>query len=103
MMCCYLGHPISLFHMKIQCFGRQDISDSVSHHLRRLDIRGFKGSELEMAFTKYVLIAGTSMEKITIEWHCSEIEESSATLLRLLPKTSMHVSIELKPGPVAET
>ncbi|KAF9589357.1 hypothetical protein IFM89_022966 [Coptis chinensis] len=74
---------------------REEIPDSVSCHLRRLKVRGFKGNVLELAFVEFIIKNACKLEKLIIKLHgdCSEEGACSTDLLLSVPKASANASV----------
>ena len=89
-----LPYPGGLFWLK------REPCRCVSHNLKNVCIKGYKGGELEFEFVKYLILNGGFMDNITI-WFlndCSWDEVVATACLRSYPKLSPKLSIDLKPG-----
>ncbi|MCD7468597.1 hypothetical protein HAX54_006961 [Datura stramonium] len=80
---------------------KKELSDSFTHHLRFVKIRGFTGEEREIRLVNHVIRNASVLEKLVIQ--CSDFvsTQGAAATLRLLsvPRASINVSIVLNNMP----
>jgi hypothetical protein len=72
----------------------------VSHNLKSLIIKGYKGGEFEVEFVKYLILNGGVMENIRIQFldDCLWDEVVASVCLLSYPKLCPKLSIDFKPG-----
>ncbi|GAV60865.1 F-box domain-containing protein/FBD domain-containing protein, partial [Cephalotus follicularis] len=78
----------------------RELCDCITHRLRQVSMREFKGNEGERKFVGHLIKRATMLERITIycDDKCSK-EGAIATMgLLSLPRSSIDVKIILKPG-----
>ncbi|WRX28597.1 F-box domain - like 10 [Theobroma cacao] len=78
-----------------------ELCDYIMHSLNVVSINGFNGKERQLEFVRCLITKATVMKRMNICFidSCSR-EGADATLeLLLLPRSSINVSIVLKPGP----
>ncbi|KAK8318502.1 hypothetical protein V6Z12_A13G178500 [Gossypium hirsutum] len=91
---CSLPYPESML------WDKRELCDCITRTLTEVTIKGFKGKEREMEFVRHLITKATVMERINI-WcsnRCSRQGAEAAYGLLSLPRSSIHVSIVLKPG-----
>ncbi|MBA0699612.1 hypothetical protein Goari_001227, partial [Gossypium aridum] len=92
---CSLPYPESML------WDKRELCDCITRTLTEVTVKGFKGKEREMEFVRHLITNATVMERINI-WcsdRCSRQGAEAAYGLLSLPRSSIHVSIVLKPGP----
>ncbi|TYG38061.1 hypothetical protein ES288_D13G191400v1 [Gossypium darwinii] len=92
---CSLPYPESML------WDKRELCDCITRTLTEVTVKGFKGKEREMEFVRHLITKATVMERINI-WcsdRCSRQGAEAAYGLLSLPRSSIHVSIVLKPGP----
>ncbi|KAA3486645.1 F-box and Leucine Rich Repeat domain containing protein [Gossypium australe] len=92
---CSLPYPESML------WDKRELCDCITRTLTEVTIKGFKGKEREMEFVRHLITKATVMERINI-WcsdRCSRQGAEAAYGLLSLPRSSIHASIVLKPGP----
>nr|XP_027188396.1 uncharacterized protein LOC113785758 [Cicer arietinum] len=72
---------------------RQELCNTISHKLKFVCIRGFRGREQELQFAKYLITRATMMKRITLI--CNDSIEAAESLFSL-PKASNDLCINLK-------
>ncbi|KAH1063701.1 hypothetical protein J1N35_028689 [Gossypium stocksii] len=80
---------------------KRGLCDCITFTLKRVSLKGFKGKDGEMEFPRHLITKGAKLKRIEI-WcnHDCSIEGGKATLgLLSLPRSSIDVSILLKPPP----
>ncbi|XP_059661377.1 uncharacterized protein LOC132307585 [Cornus florida] len=79
---------------------KRELSDSITHQLRVVWIRGFAGKEREMRLASHLIKNATMLEKIVIQWNYNRSPERvvAAKVLQSLPKASKNASVILEPG-----
>ncbi|KAF8410979.1 hypothetical protein HHK36_003517 [Tetracentron sinense] len=88
-------------HFETTYWDKGELFDSLSHHLRRVWIRGFRGHLHEMEFVKHLITKAPMIKRIMIQCHdkCSRDRAIATMDLLSIPRASIDVSIVLKPGP----
>ncbi|XP_017980359.1 PREDICTED: putative F-box protein At1g67390 [Theobroma cacao] len=92
---CSLPYPESMF------WDKRELCDCITHSLIVVSINGFNGKERQLEFVRHLITKATVMKRMNIcfDDSCSR-EGAKATLdLLLLPRSSIDVSIVLKPSP----
>ncbi|KAK6229188.1 hypothetical protein SCA6_018139 [Theobroma cacao] len=92
---------LSLPYPESKLWGKRELCDCITHSLNVVSINGFNGKQRQLEFVRHLIIKATVMKRMTIcfDDSCSR-EGAEATLkLLLLPRSSINVSIVLKPGP----
>ncbi|KAJ7948843.1 F-box protein [Quillaja saponaria] len=89
---CRLPYPKSKF------WERRELCDCVTHKLKSVCIRDFKGEKQELEFGKYLITRASVMERFTIfcARDCSVEGVTATRNLLSLPRASFGVSIEVK-------
>ncbi|TYG87015.1 hypothetical protein ES288_A13G179100v1 [Gossypium darwinii] len=90
----------SLPYLESMLWDKRELCDCITRTLTEVTIKGFKGKEREMEFVRHLITKATVMERINI-WcsnRCSRQGAEAAYGLLSLPRSSIHVSIVLKPG-----
>ncbi|KAG4149451.1 hypothetical protein ERO13_D05G336240v2 [Gossypium hirsutum] len=80
---------------------QRELCDCITFTLRQVSIKGFNGKDGEMEFPRHLITKGAKLERLEI-WcnHDWSSEGGKATLgLLSLPRSSIDVSILLKPPP----
>ncbi|XP_021288688.1 uncharacterized protein LOC110419884 [Herrania umbratica] len=80
---------------------KRELCDCITHSLNIVSINGFNGKKGQLEFVRHLITKATVMKRINICFFdsCSR-EGAEATLeLLLLPRSSINVSIVLKPSP----
>ncbi|KAJ7948840.1 F-box domain-containing protein/FBD domain-containing protein [Quillaja saponaria] len=91
---CCLPYPNILFWEKREYY------DCVTHKLEFVCIIGFSGQVQEMEFAKHLITRGTKIKKLTIFFDdkCSFEGENTGLSLLSVPRASLDICIEFKPG-----
>ncbi|XVF04453.1 hypothetical protein REPUB_Repub05bG0084400 [Reevesia pubescens] len=84
---------------------KRDLCDCITHTLSIVTIKGFEGKERELEFVRHLITKATVMKRINICCKDSCSRDGAEATLRLLslPRSSINVSIVLKPGPEFES
>ncbi|KAK6229191.1 hypothetical protein SCA6_018142 [Theobroma cacao] len=91
----------SLPYSESMLWDKGELCDYIMHSLNVVSINGFNGKERQLEFVRCLITKATVMKRMNICFidSCSR-EGADATLeLLLLPRSSINVSIVLKPGP----
>ena len=79
-------------------FWEGHLPDSITHHLKVVEIKGFNGKEREMRLATHLIESATKLDKLVIQFDkvCPKvIEEDAKRKLLSVPKASINAAIVL--------